>query len=194
MLNSPDEKDLADPPFVRVMVTVYIMLSLLMIPLGFAFIAGMIISKLKGFLAAADLYEKIYRTLNAIAHILFAYGAFVLGLLAVDSLLGEPWKLSWWWPTISQSWYEAANRTVIILLDVLTILVASSGLMCAARYFGYLDENDRWRAPDWLLSKYRINEVMLEDGIASEHSLSSSGPASGRAIESKGDIGNESSS
>ncbi len=131
------------------MVMIYTMLPLLMVPLGFAFVVGAILSNLRRLRAASDPCEKAHWSLRVAAHTLFAYGLAVIGLLAADGFRGEPWRLAEWWPLVTRSWHWSKNETVIALTDVLTLLIAALGSLGLAHYFGHVDGSDVWRAPGW---------------------------------------------
>jgi hypothetical protein len=162
MQKPPEQKNFTEPRHVRVILMIYIILSLFIIPLGFALIAYTIPSQLRALCAAIDPHEKMYRLLNAGGCALIAYGIVVSSLLMLDDFRGAPWKLLEWWPSISRIWHETDNRIVIVLLDLLTVLAAGLGLLCVARCFGYVDEYGTWCEPGWLIRNYRINEALID--------------------------------
>lgn len=127
-----------------IILMVYTLLPLLMIPLGLACIARALLGTLEGWRTATDPHEKAYWKWNSAAHLLFAYAIAILVALAIDSLLGEPYKLAEWWPAISRYWSVTTNHTVPVLLDALMALGAAFGALCLSRCFGYVDENDAW--------------------------------------------------
>jgi len=136
---------------------------LLAVPLGVVFIAVAILSDLKGYRDAVCSCEKAYWRWRGMAHLLFAYGVILLGLLAVDNFRDEPWNLSMWWPSLTRDLWEVKNRAVVILLDVLVVLMAALGTMGIARYFGYVDENEVWHASNRLvcnLTAIRVRGVV----------------------------------
>jgi hypothetical protein len=162
-------------PLATATAMVFTTLSLLMIPLGFACIAYAILTTLKGLRAATVPYEKIYWRLNLAAHLMFAYGVVVLTAMAVDSVLGEPWELSEWWPSISQYWSTAKNQAVVVLMDVLMVLGTAFCSVCLSRYFGHVDDNDVWHAPKRLNRKDRPGGLVFRERRArkrtSKHTL-----------------------
>lgn len=159
-----DENKPVMPLFYCLGATIYPVLSLLLMPLSLVFIAGAIRSTLRGLCAATGPCEKMYWRMRLVAHSLFAYGVVLLGLLALDSFCGESRKLLEWWPSITRSWYRSRNHTVVILMEVLMALIGALGSICAARYFGYIDGKEGWRAPGWLMRKRCTDRIMIDDG------------------------------
>lgn len=127
----------------------YMFLSVWIIPFGIVLIVRTIPLQLRGLRAAVERDEKIYWALDAAGCIFVAYGTVATGLLMVDDFCGGWLRLSTWWPSISRLWCATNDHTIVILLDLLTALGAGLAAICAARYFGYVDENDVWRKPDW---------------------------------------------
>jgi hypothetical protein len=66
------------------------------------------------------------------------------GMVMVDEFRGGPWRLATWWPSLARLWWDDGDHTIVALLDLLIALTAGLAAICAARYFGYVDENDVW--------------------------------------------------
>ena len=122
----------------------YAFLSLWIIPFGIVLVVRTIPRQLRGLRAATARAEKAYWTLNVAGCMIVAYGAMAAGLVMVDEFRGGPWRLSTWWPSLAQIWWSANDRTIVALLDLLIALTVGLAAICAARYFGYVDENDVW--------------------------------------------------
>jgi hypothetical protein len=122
----------------------YAFLSLWIIPFGVVLVVRTIPRQLRGLRAATARAEKTYWILNAAGCMIAAYGAMAAGLVMVDEFRGGPWQLARWWPSLARLWWDAGDRTIVALLDLLIALTAGLAAICAARYFGYVDENDVW--------------------------------------------------
>lgn len=164
MPDRPDKKNAADVRAICLVAMTYTVLPLLMIPLAFVLIGATTLANLRRLRAATDRCEKNHWRLCIAAHLLFAYGGMLLTLLAVDRLLGEPWKLSEWWPLMSKSAGWLTNQAVIVMLDVLAALGVALIALGAARYFGYVDENEVWHAPGRVLRRRRMAGDLLAKG------------------------------
>jgi len=116
-------------------------------------VAHVIPAQLRGWRAAANRHEKVYWALNAAGYLVVAYGVLAAGLLTVAGFYGDPWRLWGRWPSIFRSWSADGGQAIVILLDLLAALATGLALICAARYFGYVDESGAWRRPDWLRSR-----------------------------------------
>ena len=163
MLKLPRRGDLTDLPFAHVVTAMYLILLPLLIPIGFVLLVCTLAMHLKGLRYAIDPYEKAYWWLNVAGYALIVYAALVLMLLMADGMYGEPWKLSERWPSVFAIWYGAGSRIVAVLLDLLAMLAAGLGLLCTARYFGYVDESGQWCEPDWLIRQYRIDDFDMDE-------------------------------
>jgi len=131
----------------------YPFLSLWTIPLGVLLVTHVIPTQLRGWRAAVNRYEKAYWALNAAGYLVAAYGVLTAGVLTVAGFCGDPWRLCAHWPSIFRSWSAGGDQTIVILLDLLAALATGLAPICAARYFGYVDESGVWRRPDWLRSR-----------------------------------------
>ena len=157
MSNPTDNKDVANASSGRVIAVIYMILSLLLIPLGFVFVAGMTISKAKRLHSASDPYERMYWLLNVFACVVLGYGFILLGLVTADSLLGDTWKLAERWPSLWQCLNGTKTVHIGVLMDVITALLVAFCAICATRCFGRLDENEVWHAPGWVRSRRSRN-------------------------------------
>jgi len=127
----------------------YAFLSLLIIPFGLVLVLRTIPQQLRGLRTAAGRAEKTYWILNAAGCMVTAYGALVNGLVMVNDFFGGPARLSAFWPSLARLAWRSADPIIAALLDLLAALVIGLAAICAARYFGYVDENDVWRKADW---------------------------------------------
>jgi hypothetical protein len=122
----------------------YAFLSLWIMPFGIVLLVRTIPRQWRGLRSAATRAEKAYWILNMAGCLVAAYGAMTAGLVMVDEFRGGPWRLAIWWPSLARCWWDVGDRTIIALLDLLIALTAGLVLICAARYFGYVDESDVW--------------------------------------------------
>jgi hypothetical protein len=123
----------------------YAFLSLWIVPFGIVLIVRTIPRQWRGVRSATTRAEKAYWLLNAAGCLVAAYGAMMAGLVMVDEVRGGPWRLATWWPSLARLWWDDGDHTIVALLDLLIALTAGLAAICAARYFGYVDENDVWR-------------------------------------------------
>lgn len=162
MLNTTDREDVTGDRSVGAIAMIYMILTLLLIPLGLVFIGGTLLSKLKRLRGATDPCERMYWRLNVIACLLLAYGFMVLGLLMFDSMRGDPWKLAEGWPSVGRSLRGAKNDGLAILMDIMAVLAAAFAFLCTSRRFGRLDENEAWCPPERMSNK-RCGDATMEE-------------------------------
>jgi hypothetical protein len=136
----------------RIKLMAYAFLSLWIIPFGLVLVLRTIPRQLRGLRAAAGCAEKTYWVLNAAGCMIAAYGALASGFVMVNDFCGGPARLSSCWPSLARLVWRSADPTIAALLDLLAALVTGLAAICAARYFGYVDENDVWRKADFLAS------------------------------------------
>ena len=127
-------------------------LSMLLIPLGFFFVAAMTVSGVRRLCSASEPCERMYWGVNTFARVMIAYGFVVLGLMMFDSLYGDTLEIARPWPSLSRH-VDIGQDYVPVLIDVAAVLVVALGLTCAARGFGRVDENDAWLPPVWLVRR-----------------------------------------
>lgn len=160
----PAEKDeLTCAQRMRIIAMVYTTLSLLMIPLGFVFIVRATLLALRGLHAATTRNEKNYWRLSLAAHLMFAYAVLLLTALTVDSMLGEPWNLVKWWPSILRHWGRSEGAAITVLLDVLATLCAAFCSICLSRCFGRIDENNVWHPSERLNRNGKTNDAVRRE-------------------------------
>jgi len=128
----------------------YAFLSLWIIPFGLVLVLRTIPRQWRGLRAAAGRAEKTYWILNAAGCVVSAYGALVSGLVMVNDFCGGPPQLSARWPSLARLVWRSADPIIAALLDLLAALVIGLAAICAARCFGYVDENEVWHKADWL--------------------------------------------
>jgi hypothetical protein len=134
----------------RINYMAYAFLSLWIVPFGLVLVLRTIPRQLRGLRAAAGRAEKTYWILNTAGCMVTAYGALVNGLVMVNDFCGGPALLSASWPSLARLVWRSDDPIIAALLDLLAALVIGFAAICAARYFGYVDENDVWRKADWL--------------------------------------------
>lgn len=131
----------------------YALLSLWIVPFGIVLVARTIPRQLRAVRAAAGRDEKMYWMLNAVGCMFAAFGSIATGLAMIDDVRGGSWGLAAWWPSISRLWCHSGDRAILLLLDLLTSFGGALAAMCAARCFGYVDEDDVWRKSDWRMGR-----------------------------------------
>jgi hypothetical protein len=131
----------------------YAFLSLWIVPFGIVLVVRTIPRQLRGLRFATGRAERTYWILNAAGCMIAAYGAMVAGLVMMDEFRGSPWQLANWWPSLARLWWGASDHVIVALLDLLIALVTGLAMICAARYFGYVDESDVWRKADLLAGR-----------------------------------------
>ena len=128
----------------------HVFLLLWIVLFGIVLIVRTIPRQLRRVRTAVRRAEKISWILNVTGCMIAAYGAIVTGLMMLDDFRGGPWQLSAWWPSPSRFLWGVGDRMTIALLDLLLALTASLIAIGAARYFGYLNEQDVWSKADLL--------------------------------------------
>jgi hypothetical protein len=128
----------------------YAFLSLWIVPFGLVLVLRTIPRQWRGLRVASGCPEKAYWALDLAGCAIAAYGALASGFVMMNNFCGGPMRLSSHWPSLARLIWRSADPTIAALLDLLLALAAGLAAICAARYFGYVDENDVWRKADWL--------------------------------------------
>jgi hypothetical protein len=124
----------------------YAFLSLWIVPLGVMLAVRVIPAQLCGLERACSGAEKAYWVLNLIGYLAVAYGTLSTGIIMLASLFGDGRQVGWVLP----AWRLSGDPGIDVLLDLLVALTSGLSTICAARYFGYVDENDCWCRAEWL--------------------------------------------
>jgi len=125
---------------------VYSLISVLTVPFGFLLVMCAIPLHFQALYRAASTEEKKYWYLNVLGDLFVAYAIIVLFLLVIGECGERPFVLLDWLPSFSGLWCRSLHKTFLMLLDAVSMLSLGLGAMCAARYFGYVDEAGDWRS------------------------------------------------
>lgn len=123
---------------------VYGLVSILTIPFGFLFVVCTIPFHIHALRYAASIEEKKYRYFNVVGHLLITYTVIVLFLLVVNEFRAQPSVLLNMLPSFSALWCKSLHKIFLVLMDAVLIFALGLGAICAARYFGYVDEAGTW--------------------------------------------------